>query len=293
MAAMLRYRPRSILVIAPPIVAPLLVWPFAAALGAPFAIDVHSGAVLDRRWAWSRPLLRWLCRRAACAIVTLESLAIPLRKAGATVVVLPDPVPDLSLPERRRLDRRAPDAPPRAVAICGWGDDEPLEALVAAAAGRSWLLIITGRPRRAITAAPNVTFSGFLADEAFVSTLASADALVALTTREDTLLSGAWEALAVGRPLVLSDTDALRSTFGDGPVYVAGADGQAIADGIQRAIQGGEDAGSRVTELATRFRASTTERLRDVASTLGIRPPVPAPTAAGDVTGTAVAPRQG
>ena len=65
--------------------------------------------------------------------------------------------------------------------------------------------------------------------------MSGADAVVVLTTREDTLLSGAWEALALGRPLIVSDTKALRQTFGDGVTYVAPHAG-AITDAVQRTL---------------------------------------------------------
>ena len=47
-AALVRLRPRAAIIAVPPFVAPLVALPFLRALRAPFAVDVHSGAVLDR-----------------------------------------------------------------------------------------------------------------------------------------------------------------------------------------------------------------------------------------------------
>jgi len=49
--------------------------------------------------------------------------------------------------------------------------------------------------------------------------LCRARVIVDLTTREDCLVCGAYEALAVGRPLVVSDARALRELLKDGAMY--------------------------------------------------------------------------
>ncbi len=227
-----RRRPRAIIVAVPPIIAPLVVLPIAAVLRASLALDVHSGAMLDRRWRWSVGILKQMNRRATTAIVTLPSLAVDLAAPRGRVIVVPDPLPALSAQTEPAPDDR--DSP-LVVAVCGWGDDEPIDALVAAARGESWNLTLTGRARRALDLPPNVSLSGFLSTDNYVSLVSGADAVVVLTTREDTLLSGAWEALALGRPLIVSDTKALRQTFGDGVTYVAPHAG-AITDAVQRTL---------------------------------------------------------
>ena len=217
--AVMRERPRAIVVVAPPFVVALLVLVLARALGARIAIDIHSGALVDRRWRWSVPILRWTVKHADAGLVTLESLTD--RLAGEPPpIVLPDPLPSMTVPGDGatgaviRADGRG-----QVVAVCGWGDDEPIEALVRAAKGAGWTLIVTGRPRRSVEAPPNVKFTGFLSEAEYAATLAAADAIVVLTTREDTLLSGAWEALALGRPLIVSAMRSLRLTFGDSVTY--------------------------------------------------------------------------
>ena len=96
-----------------------------------------------------------------------------------------------------------------------------------------------------------MTLAGFLDDDAYLRLLARSDAVVVLTDREDTLLSGAWEAIALGRPLVVSGTQALRTTFGDAVGYVDG-ERTTIAAGID-AVLGDPLAASRVEGLRSRF----------------------------------------
>ena len=92
---LVRHRPRAAVIVAPPFVAAWVTWPFLALLRAPFAVDIHSGALLDRRWRWSVGLLAVVARRSVGALVTLPSLEAPLTRLGVTSLVVPDPLPDL------------------------------------------------------------------------------------------------------------------------------------------------------------------------------------------------------
>jgi glycosyltransferase involved in cell wall biosynthesis len=266
-AALVRRRPRAAIIIAPPFLAPLLAWPFLAVLRAPFAIDVHSGALLDRRWRWSVGALAWVARHSVGAVVTLRSLQALLAERGVTSVIVPDPLPDLGGPAMAAGGASEDTDVATVVAICGWAPDEPLQSLVAAAAGRPWRLVLTGSPRQALDLPPHVELAGFLADDAYVARLRKAAAIVVLTTREDTLLSGAWEALAAGRPLVLSGTTALRETFGDGPAYV-GDDPASIAAGIDAVLADPAAAEASTIRLRDAFKAANDAALAELAARL-------------------------
>jgi glycosyltransferase involved in cell wall biosynthesis len=243
-----RRRPSAVVIVAPPFVAPLAVLPVARMLGAPVAVDIHTGALIDRRWRWSVPILAWAARHAAVAVVTLASLAERLSGRGAATLVLPDPLPPMH-PSKPAGDR-VPDAEPLVVAVCGWGTDEPLEELARSAQGRPWQLVLTGRGRRPLDLPPNARLTGFLEQQEYVDLMASADAVVVLTTRDETLLSGAWESLALGQPLIVSGTPSLRSTFGEGARYVEN-EAEDIASGIAAVLADRDGARARATAQAT------------------------------------------
>jgi glycosyltransferase involved in cell wall biosynthesis len=82
---------------------------------------------------------------------------------------------------------------------------------------------ITGRPKGPAAEMardfPRVRLSGFVSHEDYLRMLAKARVVVDLTTREDCLVCGAYEAMALGRPLVVSDTRALRELLQDAAVY--------------------------------------------------------------------------
>lgn len=254
-----RRRPHRMVVVAPPIVAALVAMPVGRLLGARIALDVHSGALLDRRWSWSMPLLRRLARSADATVVTLPSLAERLALADGQLHVIPTPMPDI---------RPRPDVPTEAdlvVAICGWGADEPIEALIASAVDRPWRLVLTGRARGNHHLPPNVRLSGYLPNEAYLDLVASAAVVVVLTTRDQTLLAGGWEALTLGRPLVISDTPALRATFGGELILVAN-DADAIGAGIAAAMRdraAGMATSQRVRDRVWQETEGRLQRLKD------------------------------
>ena len=276
---LVRRRPPSVIVVAPPILTPLIVMMMGRLIGARVAIDGHSAAILDRRWRWSTPLLRLMVSRADAGLVTVNSLVPQLGRHARHPIVLPDPLPDLLRnAEGGAVDRPQPISGPHpepsrtpgpavVVAASGWGSDEPLEELAVAAADQPWRLMITGKPRRTLTLPPNAVVTGFLDGPSYVQALANADVVVVLTTRDQTLLSGAWEAVALGKALGLSGTASLREAFGTAAVYVAD-DSESIARGIQQALSRREELESQVAILAVALRAQSSARLLELAAAI-------------------------
>jgi glycosyltransferase involved in cell wall biosynthesis len=255
-----RRRPSAVVVIAPPVIAPLVILPAARTVGAKVAIDVHSGALLDRRWRWSVPLLRLLAWRSSASIVTLDSLVERLGRPARRVIVMPDPLPEIAPREGQSPPPREGTTPPLVVCVAGWGSDEPLAEVGAAATGQSWQLAISGKPKWDVSLPANATLTGFLGEAEYGSMLDAADVVLALTTRQETLLAGAWEGIARGRALVLSDTPALRSTFGEAAVYVA-PDRRSIAAGVNQALERRGELEARAAKFAAEYRRSTRHRL--------------------------------
>ncbi len=107
-----------------------------------------------------------------------------------------------------------------------WHEDEPIEFILDEyiKSGTSYKIIITGRPKnkkvvRKYSANSKVVFSGYLPDRQYLDLLAKARCIIAATTREYTMLSAAWEALALNKPLAVSKTKTLYEILGSGPEY--------------------------------------------------------------------------
>jgi glycosyltransferase involved in cell wall biosynthesis len=217
---LIRERPRVMFVASPPVVAPLVVYVVAAILRVRFVIDAHTGVFDDPRWTWLRFLSRFLSRRALVTIVTNPVLQRHVEGWGARACIIAD-VP-VTFPQV------SADLGPgfHAVVINTFSQDEPLEAVLEAAAGCPEVQFhVTGNPRHARrrlpTAVPaNVRLTGWLTETDYAALLRAADLVIALTTSDHTMQRGAYEALAVGKPLVTSNWPLLRATFSRGTIHV-------------------------------------------------------------------------
>jgi hypothetical protein len=65
----------------------------------------------------------------------------------------------------------------------------------------------------------NIQFTGYLSTVNYWSQLLSSDIIMDLTTPEDCLVCGAYEALAIPKPMILSDTKINREYFFTGCIY--------------------------------------------------------------------------
>ena len=79
----------------------------------------------------------------------------------------------------------------------------------------------------------NVRFTGFLAEQDYWDLLRGADGIIDLTLKPNCLVCGAYEALAVGRPMLLSDNAASMELFGDGATYTDNTP-QGIRSAVER-----------------------------------------------------------
>lgn len=230
---LIRERPRVVLVASPPVVAPALIWLVSKILGYRYVIDAHSGMFQHSRWSWSEPIQRFLSRRAEVTVVTNAHMAEIVRSWGARAEL----VQDLSL-DLRPSGPATEEASFHVVFICTYSVDEPVEAVVEAA--RKLLEVkfsFTGDPYYAPKALKkdlpaNVRLTGFLPDEDYLALLRGADAILVLTREDHTMQRGGYEAVALGKPLIISDWPLLREVFSRGAIHVDNS-----ATGIVRAVE--------------------------------------------------------
>jgi glycosyltransferase involved in cell wall biosynthesis len=112
--------------------------------------------------------------------------------------------------------------------VSRYSNTEPLDVVYDAARrlkSDNVHIFVTGdlkdAPRTAIEQCPdNVTLTGFLSEGAYAGLLRDSDAVMCLCTNDNTMQRGAYEAMSVETPLVLSDWQLLRDTFSSGAVYV-------------------------------------------------------------------------
>lgn len=260
-----RERPDAVFVMSPPVFAVLCVWVYCRIRKRRFAIDAHTAAFLHPRWTHFQALQFWLVRRAATTIVTNEHLAGLVGAHGGHATIVPDVPVKFAQGDRYQLREGFHIA-----VVCSFNADEPIEAIVAAAALVPDVHFhMTGNPkelrnRSAAVLPPNVTLTGFLSVTAYGSLLQNACAVMTLTTRDHTMLRAAWEAIYQGIPVIVSDWPVLREAFDEGAVHVDNTP-QDIARAVRQLQQDYEDYRRAAVALRARKEsrwAATRDQLR-------------------------------
>ncbi|HQN20067.1 MAG TPA: hypothetical protein PKV86_13035 [Syntrophobacteraceae bacterium] len=185
-------------------------------------VDAHNAGLFPKEGkSYLLGLLsRYIQRHADINLVTNQSLLDHVEQNGGRGFILQDRIPAI------------PEMPPRKLGegfnllfICSYGEDEPYESVfeAAQAVGAGIQIHVTGNYRKKnidpASVPGNVRLLGYVSEEEYVTLLNSVDATIDLTTREDCLLCGAYETVAVEKAQILSGTKALRSYFRAGAVY--------------------------------------------------------------------------
>ena len=240
-------RPRELWVMDPP--SPLVAMAGVAARRSHrvLVVDMHTVAFYAREWELLRPLELPALRRAAAVIVTNEALAARVRAWGARAFVLPDPLPEPP------AGLGVPGAGGEVTVVATYSKDEPLDLLPEVARRLPEVrFAVTGESHGDLSDWPaNLRSTGFLSDEGYWRQLQGSASVVVLTTRPDTLVSGGYEALVLGRPLVTSDHEVLRGYFGAAAAY-AGETADSLAAAVAATLAHGECLSGRLTELRAR-----------------------------------------
>ena len=266
---LVRRRPRVIFVTSPPVFAAVPVYLYSWVSGARYVIDCHSGCFLDAHWRRLDRWQRFFARRAVLNIAHNAENAAVLESWKVPFTVLPSLPPDLNGAGSGTLE---PRRRPLAVYVCSFKEDEPVEALLDAVRDLPEIdVAVSGRapPRIANLLPPNARLTGFLPDDDYNRLLGSADLVIALTTRPGTLLYGAQEAIALGKPLVLSRTPTLETYFPEGTVFAAN-EPAALARGIREALSRKQELGAAMARFRDRFREEGSARLSEIRRRVGL-----------------------
>jgi len=272
-----RERPEVVLVQAPPIFAPLVVSLWCRLRGkrtlsgrrACYVIDGHTGAFHHRHWRWSLALLRVLSRQAVATLVTNTAALDMLERWRARGLFLIDGLPDLIPPS----GSIGSDGDARVAVISTFSDNEPIEEIFTAARLLPHVTFyVTGDPKRApsnlLAQKPeNVILTGFLRGGNYTALLKNVHGLVVLTKEENDLSCGAYEALAVAKPVVASNVPEMRRFFTDGFIYVTNTP-QAIAEGIQRMLDEQAALTTEVTAMRSKLAAIRQPQFKQLTSLL-------------------------
>lgn len=216
--------PSLVFVQNPSIVLSLLAMVWSRFTRTPIVMDAHNAGVypFEGKYSWANWIARFLFRTVNLTLVTNNGLAAYVEQSGGQAFVLPDPLPIFDAP----MPRAPESSRPRVLFICTWAADEPFLEVIEAARhlDHDITLYITGNSGGRETTGPmplpnNIVLTGYLSDTDYEVLLRSCNVIIDLTTRQDCLVCGAYEALAAEKPLVVSDTGALRDYFDRGTQY--------------------------------------------------------------------------
>lgn len=270
-------RPEVLLVQNPSFVLAALAVLIRPLFGYRLVVDAHNEAVEPyiNRKKWfvfvARRLLRW----ADLTIVTNRWLADVVAGAGGRAFVLPDPlpaVPDAAAGKTQVAWRGI--APLRMVAIATYAPDEPIDLMLEAArqlVGQAEFAF-TGNhakmPAELKRNVPeNVHFTGFLDEQDYWRLLHEAGAVMDLTLMDNCLVCGAYEALACGKPAVLSGNAASRELFAGAAVFVDNSVAGMVA-AVRELVAGSPSVASDLRPVAARLRSQWSEQAAALARAL-------------------------
>lgn len=234
----------------------------------PVVVDAHNAGVFPfgGESVLGNRIAAYLFQRASFTIVTNQALAHHIETRGGRPIVLPDPLPDM--PEPHALKRLR--GKHNVLFICSWADDEPYFAVIDAAKliAKDTFIYVTGNSkgkekRYAGSLPENVVLTGFLAEDYYIAMLHACDLVVDLTTRPDCLVCGAYEAVSAGKPLITSDSHALREYFSQGVLYTDNSSAD-IAEKIREGLARRMELAEAIQTLKEEKAAQWAEMMREV-----------------------------
>lgn len=185
-----------------------------------YILDSHSAPFNNPALSWLKPIYKIFARNAALNINTNQSHQKQIQSWGGKSYIIGDvPIDFKKQYTARNLGKK------NIAVVVSYMFDEPIEEIFEAAAMLPDVeFYMTGNYRKAKKmllkkAPPNIKFQGFLSREDYLSLLCSTNGVMALTTRDFTMQMGAYEALSLERPIITSDWQILRNSFGPAALY--------------------------------------------------------------------------
>mgnify|MGYP000398044637 CR=1 FL=1 len=188
-------------------------------------VDAHNAGIypFEKEQEKYAAIFPFVHRKADLTIVTNKFLAEIVDKNGGNAVILPDPLPEFQISSTTVSNTESFVV----TMICSFANDEPYLELFEAAAllPKSVRVLVTGnnsklaQAERDLARQNNVHLTGFLSEEDYLNQLSNSDCIIVLTTFNDCMVCGAYEAVSLEIPLILSNSPVLKTWFGNAAIY--------------------------------------------------------------------------
>lgn len=268
-----RERPSVVIAQSPPIFAPFTVALWCKLRGkkhTTYVIDCHPGTFYDHHWRWALSLLRLLTRGAIVTILCNENAQYILKQWGVRGLFLPDGLPTME-PASGTIGS---EGEVRMALISTFSQDEPIaEVFEAARKLPQVTFYVTGDPQRAssdlLARKPdNVVLTSFLRGSTYSGLLYNVHGILVLTNELNSLNCGAYEALSIVKPTIVSDMPEMRRCFPFGFIHVENTP-EAIAKGVELLFNEQEPLTTEVMRLRDDFAARRQPKLEEFLTLLG------------------------
>jgi len=184
--------------------------------------DCHTKA-LRRKAKGSFSFIFWKIKKATFKLVDISivsnvGMEKDIKELHDNYLMIPDKIPEIESFKNSNDEKYF-------VYVSSFAVDEPFEEIfeVAKQLPSDIKLYWTGRIPQNISIPKdkpsNLIFTDYISFEEYYKLISNASSILALTTEDDCLQSGAYEALAVQTPMVLTDSLALRAYFGNSALY--------------------------------------------------------------------------
>jgi len=184
--------------------------------------DCHTKA-LRRKAKGLLHYIFWPIKRATFNLVNISivsniGMEKDVKELHNNYLMIPDKIPEVDFTKNASEEKYF-------VYVSSFAVDEPFNEIfeVAKKIPNDIKLYWTGKIPKNISIPNdkpnNLIFTDYISFEEYYNLIANASAILALTTEEDCLQSGAYEALAVETPMVLTDSLALKTYFGKSALY--------------------------------------------------------------------------
>jgi glycosyltransferase involved in cell wall biosynthesis len=239
---LIKHRPHMLFVQNPSLMLNFIVCIFKPLFGYKLVVDRHSNFKLETlnnkkiKYKLFHLISNYTIRKSDLIVVTNVFLKDLVEEKGGKAEVLQDALPVLEFANSDSY--QLPAVKKKVTFICTFADDEPMEEVKKSCQlNYDVLFYITGKPKEKDREgwSDNVTLTGFLKEEEYQSLLQNSDVILVLTTKENLLLCGAYEAVSLNKPLVTSDQLALKEYFYKGALYSDNT-GQGISDAVNQAF---------------------------------------------------------
>jgi hypothetical protein len=213
------YKPFAVIVTNTFVLLPLTAYIFGKIFNIRIIFQTHTSGIVNSEVAYPSAIKKLLSKKVYLNMVSNSNHQRTVQSWGGKTIIVPDPPIE---PDDIEIEPFSLKGKLKICYIFTYSNDEPYEPVINAMKDFTDITFyITGKSKGGkISQEENIIHTGYLSYPNYYYLLQSVDAIMVLTTRENTFLGGANEALSFKKPLVTSQTAFLKSYYPKGAIFI-------------------------------------------------------------------------